>query len=97
MRVTISNPRSFDTENFLLDEFKITFKDNCADDRLTGPTADLEEIEYVIGSGASSTIEVSYTQGIDGCPISSKLEFFSASTSEFVEYATEDFVESWNG
>ena len=72
------------------------FKDNCWEDRLNGPTTDLDLIEYKIGSGSSDLIELGFTQKTDGCPLSASLEFFISELGEWQEYATQGFVKTWN-
>ena len=84
------------------DIFTVNHSDHCTVDTLTldFSLSNLGEIDYIIDSGTSNTIPVTYTQLVLGCATYATLEFFNTSSYNWKTFreatstaaATHDFV-----
>ena len=61
LRVTLTNPRSVDALNTLVDDFTITFSDNCSTDTLTLGSNNLGELVHIIGDSTALNPTVDFT------------------------------------
>ena len=63
LKVTLTDPRSTDPKNFIEDLFTVVFSDHCELDTLTlgWSLSNLGEIPYIIDSGPSSAIQLTFT------------------------------------
>ena len=98
LRITRTDPRSTHSLKTLIDEFTITFSDNCSTDTLTATTNNLGEVQYLIDSGISSPILIDFSQLTAGCPLSSTLEFYNSVLKIWEAYdnTAHPFVNTWD-
>jgi len=86
-KVVTKEPLSTDATGTVEDEFEITFRNACAANKLTA-SSNLAEFLYIVASGESAPITMTYTSSDATCPVVVELQVFNPVLSTWEDHAS---------